>query len=186
MTDMLSRMGEQLQTRLADGPSADWNPPYCGELDVRIAADGRWFYQGAPITREPLIRLFASVLRLESDGRHYLVTPVEKVAIQVEDAPFVSHDLEIVGSGPHQEVWLETNTGDRLLLSAEHALEVRHSICGEPRPYVHVRQGLQALLQRTHFYWLADRACSQHPGADGPLGIYSGGCFFALESHHQE
>ncbi len=178
---MLDSLAAGLETSLAKGPSTTWNPPYCGELELRIAADGRWLYQGNPLGRETLVKLFASVLRLEDDGHYYLVTPVEKLRIQVDDAPFVSRDLEILGQGPHQQVWLETNTGDRLLLGPDHALEVRFSASGEPRPYVHVRQGLLALLQRSHFYYLAGHACSDVDGDGGSLGIYSDGCFFVLQ-----
>lgn len=177
--DSLAQGVEQLAT----GPAEHWNPPFCGDLDMRIRADGRWLYQGQSMQREALVRLFASVLRLEGDD-YYLVTPVEKLRIQVEDAPFISQALEISGQGPHQQIRLHTTVGDSFNLGAAHALELRTSAHGEQRPYVHVRKGLWALLQRSHFYQLAELLCCAEGTDSGALGIYADGHFFELYPTH--
>lgn len=182
MTGRLDSLAQGVE-QLAAGPAEHWDPPYCGELDLRIAADGRWFYQGQAMQREALVSLFASVLRLEGQD-YYLVTPVEKLKIQVEDAPFISQALEIIDQGPHQQIWVQTTVGDRFSLGPEHRLELRTTAEGEQRPYVHVRKGLWALLQRTHFYQLAELLCSADGTDSGPQGIYAAGHFFELYPSH--
>ncbi|WP_347267934.1 DUF1285 domain-containing protein [Paracoccus sp. (in: a-proteobacteria)] len=148
-----------------------WNPPHCGDLDMEIRADGSWFYNGSPIGRPALVRLFASILRREGDS-YFLVTPVEKVGIRVIDAPFVAVDAEIGA-----EIRLTTNVGDCVTAGPDHAIEIRGS-ADRPRPYVHIRRGLWALIDRKTFYRLADAAT---PGADGRMALRSGAAVFALE-----
>ncbi|MBN2740884.1 MAG: DUF1285 domain-containing protein [Rhodobacteraceae bacterium] len=156
-----------------------WNPPFCGDLDMEIRADGTWFYLGTPIGRAPLVRLFASILKLE-DGKYFLVTPVEKVGIRVQDAPFVAVDFEAEGSGDDQTLRFETNVGDSVLADGNHKIRVHHSKDGTPRPYLHVRRGLEALIDRKSFYRLVDLAVTRpHEGQDW-LGVISSGQFFPI------
>jgi hypothetical protein len=157
-----------------------WSPPYCGELDIRISRDGMWWYLGTPIGRKELVRLFASVLKLEG-GRHYLVTPVEKIGITVDDAPFVAVDFEVAEPGPNQTITFETNVGDRTVAGPENPIRVeRDPKTGEPSPYVHVRRGLEALIDRKSYYRLVE--IGEHQDLDGQFwfGLRSGGMFFPV------
>lgn len=153
-----------------------WNPPFCGDLDMRIARDGTWFYLGSPITRPGLVRLFSTILRRE-DGKYFLVTPVEKVGITVDDAPFVAVDFEAAGDGDTQVLVFETNVGDKVLAGAD--TPIRCDIdpaTGEPSPYVHVRAGLEALIDRKSFYRLVE--LGEHH--DEAFGLWSDGVFFPI------
>ncbi|KFE35912.1 DUF1285 domain-containing protein [Thioclava atlantica] len=166
-------------TRKGPPPVHLWNPPFCGDLDMEIRRDGTWFYLGTPIGRAPLVRLFASILKLE-DGKYFLVTPVEKVGIRVEDAPFIAVDFEATGSGDAQTIRFVTNVGDEVTADADHAIRVEHSPEGEPRPYLHARRGLEALIDRKSFYRLVDLAVTRaHEGQDW-LGVISAGSFFPI------
>ncbi|HBU13415.1 MAG TPA: DUF1285 domain-containing protein [Gemmobacter sp.] len=157
-----------------------WNPAYCGEMDMRIARDGTWFHEGTPIGRAPLVKLFAGILKLE-EGRYYLVTPVEKLGIQVEDAPFVAVDFSVSGEGDSQEIIFTTNVGDEAVAGAEHPIRVtRDAETGEPSPYVMIRRGLEARIDRKSFYRLVDMGeTAPHEGADW-FGVRSGGLFFPM------
>lgn len=148
-----------------------WNPPFCGDLDMEIRADGTWFYQGTPIGRPAMVRLFSTILKREGD-RFFLVTPVEKVGIRVVDAPFVAADADILPDA----VTFVTNVGDRVTAGPDHPVTLRGT-ADAPRPYVHVRAGLDALIDRKTFYRLAAAATEDA----GRSGIRSGGAFFALE-----
>ena len=157
-----------------------WNPPFCGDIDMRIARDGTWFHDGTPIGRAPLVRLFANILKREGD-RFYLVTPVEKVGITVEDAPFVAVDFDVTGTGAAQAVTFVTNIGDRATAGPDHPLRVtRDAVTGEPSPYVMIRAGLEARIDRKSFYRMID-LCSEEMH-DGALwfGLRAGGAFFAI------
>lgn len=157
-----------------------WNPPYCGDLDIRIARNGMWWYLGTPIGRLELVRLFASVLKLE-DGKYYLVTPVEKIGITVDDAPFVAVDFTVSGKGEAQVLTFETNVGDLTVAGPENPIRVaRDPETGEPSPYVHVRRGLEALIDRKSYYRLVD--IGEHREVDGErwFGVRSGGTFFPI------
>ncbi|MHA1527601.1 MAG: DUF1285 domain-containing protein [Alphaproteobacteria bacterium] len=157
-----------------------WNPPYCGDLDIRIGRDGMWWYLGTPIGRLELVRLFASVLKLEG-GRYFLVTPVEKIGITVDDAPFVAVDFTVEGGGEAQVLVFETNVGDFTAAGADNPIRVvRDPDTGEPSPYVHVRRGLEALIDRKSFYRLVD--IGEHREVEGErwFGLCSGGEFFAV------
>ena len=133
-----------------------WNPPDCGDLDIRIGRDGLWWYLGTPIGRVELVKLFASVLKLE-DGKYFLVTPVEKIGITVDDAPFVAVDFEVDAPGPGQTITFETNVGDRSVAGPDNAIRVvRDPETGEPSPYVHIRRGLEALIDRKSYYRLVE------------------------------
>lgn len=157
-------------------PVQDWNPPFCGDLDMRIARDGTWFYQGTPITRTALVRLFSTILRRDGDD-YFLVTPVEKVGITVDDAPFVAVDVEAEGAGQDQTLRFETNIGDHVTAGPEHPIRVeRDPETGEPAPYVLVRANLEALIDRKSFYRLVEIGDRQ----DGWFGLWSGGAFFRI------
>ncbi|PTV93597.1 hypothetical protein C8J27_11444 [Rhodobacter aestuarii] len=152
-----------------------WNPPFCGDLDMEIRTDGTWFYQGTPMGREALVKLFASILKLE-EGKYFLVTPVEKVGIRVEDAPFIAVDCVAEGS----DLTFTTNVGDTVTAGPENPIRVQFASDGEPRPYVHVRRGLEARIDRKTFYRLVDIAEPvPHEGEDW-LGLTSGGVFFPI------
>jgi len=157
-------------------PVHEWNPPFSGDLDMRIARDGTWYYQGTPITRPGLVRLFSTILRKEGD-RYFLVTPVEKVGIIVDDAPFVAVDFEREGEGEQQSLRFETNVGDHVTAGPDHPIRVeREEDTGEPSPYVHVRADLEALIDRKSFYRLVEIGDRR----DGWFGLWSGGAFFAI------
>ena len=152
-----------------------WNPPYCGEIDMEIRRDGTWFYQGTPIGRPAMVRLFSTILKREGD-RIYLVTPVEKVGIRVEDAPFVAVDVEPEGDA----LVFETNVGDRVAAGPGHGIRVATDDTGEPAPYLHVRAGLEALIDRKSFYRLVDLGHRQdHEGREW-FGVTSVGAFFPI------
>ncbi len=157
-----------------------WNPPYCGDLDIEIRRDGLWFYLGTPIGREPLVRLFASILKLE-DGRYYLVTPVEKVGIRVADVPFIAVDAEAAGEGEGQVLTFTTNVGDEVAAGPGNPIRVeRDPATGEPSPYVHVRRGLEARIDRKTFYRLVERGAHEDHEGSRWFGLWSGGSFFPV------
>ncbi|RAP40884.1 proteophosphoglycan precursor [Rhodovulum viride] len=155
-----------------------WNPPFCGDIDMRIARDGTWFYLGTPIGRAPLVRLFSTILKREGD-RHFLVTPVEKVGITVDDAPFVAVDVEQSVADGEPVLSFTTNVGDRVEAGPGHEIRVtRDPRTGEPAPYLHVRAGLQALIDRKSFYRMAEIGDTvRHEGRDW-FGFRSKGLFF--------
>ena len=153
-----------------------WNPPFCGDLDMRIARDGTWFYLGTPIGRPALVRLFSTILRRDGDD-YFLVTPVEKVGITVEDVPFVAVDFNRVDG----ELVFETNVGDRVTAGPEHPIRVvRDPGTGEPSPYLLVRANLEALIDRKSFYRLVEIGeTAAHEGQDW-FGLRSGDAFFPV------
>lgn len=156
-------------------PVERWDPPDCGDIDIRIAADGTWFYRGTPIGREALVRLFASVLRREPDGRHVLVTPVEKLGIVVDDAPFLAVEMESEGAGEERRLFFRTNVGDVVPAGHDHPLRFEtEADTGGLKPYLRVRGGLEALLTRALALDLAAIAEER----DGRAGIWSKGAFF--------
>lgn len=153
-----------------------WNPPFCGDLDIRIAKDGTWSYLGSPINRFELVKLFSSILKKE-DGKYYLVTPVEKVGITVEDTPFVAVDFDIDGEGEAQTLNFTTHVGDTAVAGPDHPIRiVIDPETDEPSPYVLVRANLEARIDRKTFYRLVDIA--EHSG--DWFGVWSGGRFFPL------
>lgn len=152
-----------------------------GQLDIRIAADGTWFYQGSPIRRRPLVKLFSTVLRREDDGSYWLVTPAERGHVVVEDAPFLAVELAQEGSGRNRRLRLRTNVDDWVDLDRDHPLRVEErGDNGEPRPYILVRPGLEARLIRSVYYHLADLAEAGFVGKEERLGVWSNGHFFPL------
>jgi hypothetical protein len=154
-----------------------WNPAHCGEIDIRIARDGTWFHEGSPIGRRPLVRLFSSVLRKDPDGFH-LVTPVEKLRIVVEDAPFLAVALARTDAG----LRFRTNLGDEVTADADHPIRVAvDAATGEPAPYVLVRGALEARLTRPVFYQLVDMAALRDgPDGTAELWVESAGSAFSL------
>jgi len=157
------------------------NPASCGAIDIRIAANGTWFHEGRPIQRAGLVRLFASILRRESDGRYYLVTPYEKLSIQVDDCPFVAVLLHTTGSGSLTTLTFELNTGEQVTAGAQHRIWVQQ-LDGAPHPVLEVRCGLTALLSRNVYYQLVEVAEGHWEEGADTLSVWSQGVRFSLGS----
>jgi hypothetical protein len=157
-------------------PVASWNPPHCGDSAMRIARDGTWFHEGAPIRRPAMVRLFSTLLRREPTGGYVLVTPVEKLAIAVEDAPFVAVECTSEGAGPARCLAFRLNTGDLVVAGAAHPLRFAANAAGL-LPALTVRPGLDARLARPVYYELAEWALAE---GDDPPGLWSDGQFFAF------
>jgi len=156
-----------------------WNPDFCGDIDMQIKRDGSWHYMGSPIARERMVKLFASVLRCDEDGKHYLVTPVEKIGITVDVAPFLAITLEALGEGDARSLVFETNIGDKVIAGPDNPLTISVSEeTGEPVPLIRVRGRLDALLTRPVFYQLVDLAEER----GGILYVKSSGAEFRLGS----
>jgi hypothetical protein len=158
-----------------------WNPAHCGEIDIVIKKSGLWFHEGSPIGRESLVRLFSTVLRKDPDGFH-LVTPVEKMKITVEDAPFIAIRVDtVVGDGGEPVLRFTTNVGDQVDAGPDNPIRVEvDPESGEPRPYVHVRRGLEALIARPVFYELSELAEERDEAGQPILGVRSNGAWFAI------
>ena len=157
-----------------------WNPPFCGDLDMRIASDGTWFYLGTPIGRPALVKLFASVLKREGD-RYYLVTPVEKIGIQVEDAPFLAVEMNVEQTDDGPVLHFRTNVDDRVECGAEHALRFEPEAgTGGLKPYLHVRRDLWAKVTRTLFYDLVELGEERDIDGTRMFGVASCGEFFVM------
>jgi uncharacterized protein len=175
--DDLSRLSLAEVARMAKErrlpPVESWNPAHCGDSGIRIALDGSWHHEGRPIARPAMVRLFASILRREPDGGFVLVTPVEKLSVHVEDAPFVAVEMKSEGAGPERTLAFRLNTDEVVLAGPEHPLRLT------ARPYLEVRRGLDALVARAVYYELAEIALAE--GAE-PLGLWSGGAFFPLQA----
>ncbi len=177
----LGRLFAELKDRRLP-PVDKWEPPFCGDIDMRIARDGSWFYLGTPIGRREMVRLFSTVLRRDADGRYYLVTPVEKCGITVDDAAFVAVELLVEGQGPEQRLSFRTNVDDVVSAGPEHPLRVEIDAgTGAPAPYVHVRGRLEARVNRPVFYELVGLAVADPDSPDG-IGVWSDGVFFPLGS----
>lgn len=158
-------------------PVESWNPAHCGDSEMRIARDGSWYHQGSPIGRPAMVRLFSTILRREPDGRFVLVTPVEKLDIAVEDAPFVAVEVKVEGDGQAMRLAFRLNTGDVVVAGPEHPIRIEAREDG-PHPYLAVRRGLDALIARSVYYELAQLALAN---GDTAPGIWSQGIFFPLE-----
>jgi len=169
------------QANRGQEPLSDKPPPVDhGDLDMKIARDGTWFYRGSPIARQPLVKLFASVLRREADGSYWLVTPVERGRIAVEDVPFLAVEVSSEGSGRDRKLSFRTNLDEIVAAGPAHPLRVETAANGEPEPYLLVRPGLEARLNRPVFYELVDLADAERGDAGGPFGLWSDGVFFDL------
>ena len=157
-------------------PVERWDPAHCGDSAMRIARNGTWYHEGAPIGRPAMVRLFSTILRREEDGSHVLVTPVEKLSIEVEDAAFVAVEVKIEGEGRERRLAFRLNTGDVVLAGPANPIRLREGDDG-PHPYLEVRGGLEALVARPVYYELAELALGER--ADPP-GLWSEGAFFPL------
>jgi hypothetical protein len=154
-----------------------WNPPFCGDIDMRIAADGTWFYQKTPIGRLPLVKLFASVLKKEGD-KYFLVTPVEKVGLMVDDVPFIAVELSVSKDDQQRQMLtFRTNVDDHVVAGLAHALRFEPEVTGGLRPYLHVRRELWAKVTRTLFYDLVALGEERDVGGKRMFGVASAGAF---------
>ncbi len=156
-----------------------WNPPFCGDLDMRIARDGTWFYNGTPIGRPALVRLFSTILRKDAD-RYVLVTPVEKVGIAVEDAPFLAVELAKETGENGQSLRFRTNIDEWVEAGPDHPMRFEPGESGGLKPYVHVRADLWALVKRALFYDLVDLGETRRIDGEDMFGVVSNGAFFAM------
>jgi hypothetical protein len=172
----LAELTAAIASRGEPPPVDRWNPPHCGHSGMRIARDGTWYHEGQPINRPAMARLFATVLRRESDGSHVLVTPVEKLTIDVEATAFRATQMTMSGAGENRRIGLTLDSGDGLVVGSDHPLCIIDTDQG-PSPRVAVRFGLEAELVRPLYYELADIALAE--GHDPP-GVWSGGMFFGL------
>lgn len=162
-------------------PVDKWNPDFCGDIDMRIAADGTWFYMGTPITRKRMVKLFASVLRKDDDEKTYLVTPVEKIGITVDDAHFIATHVDVADDSGSQSLIFETNVGDKILACKDNPIRVVvNEETGEPRPYIRVRGNLEALIARSVFYELVELARHEQTDGGTELMLASGDVEFSL------
>ena len=156
-----------------------WEPDYCGDIGMRIARDGQWDYVGSPIGRKRLVRLFSTILRHDEDGEHYLVTPVEKIRVEVEDAPFVATLMQVTGTGRDQVLTFETNVHDFAAAGPEHPLRIELDPQDKtPAPYIHIRARLEALISRAVFYDLV----ALGETVDDQFGVWSNQVFFPIAS----
>ena len=171
----LSELQEFIMARRLP-PVDKWDPPLCGHSGIRIARDGTWTHEGQPIGRPAMIRLFSTILRREPDGRHVLVTPVEKLEIDVEGAAFRAVEMTNEGSGEARRIGLALDSGDAVIVGREHPLRLAKT-CHGPSPRVEVRHGLEAELSRPLYYELAEIALAE---GGNPPGVWSDGCFFPL------
>ena len=154
-----------------------WEPDYCGDIGMKIARDGQWYYDNSPIGRKKLVRLFSTILRHDKDGEHYLVTPVEKIRVEVEAATFVATLMQVSGAGQEQILRFETNVGDFAEAGREHPMRFEiDAATGEPSPYVHVRARLEALIARSVFYDLVELGVVEND----KFGVWSHGVFFPI------
>lgn len=160
-------------------PVQQWQPPFCGDIDMHIKANGQWLYQGTPILRHTLVKLFSSILRKE-EGEFYLVTPVEKVRIQVEDAPLVASQVEKIEDQGICYLRFKTLTDDVVVMDDRHFLQVNYDSLGEPRPYLRVREQLDALLTRNVFYQLVNWAEIKQINDKDYYAVQSAGQWFCL------
>lgn len=178
VTPSATSLAESIKATKTRGlpPVEKWNPPFCGDIDMEIRRDGTWFYEGTPIGRPGLVKLFASILIRENED-YFLITPVEKVGIRVEDAPFVAVDFETSGSGEAQQLSFATSLDDITVAGPDMPLRfIRDEKTGEPSPYVRVRRNLEALIDRKSFYRLVDLGVHH----EGWFGVWSGGAFFGI------
>jgi len=161
-----------------------WNPPFCGDLDMRIASDGTWYYMGTPIGRPALVRLFSTILKRE-DGKHFLVTPVEKVGIRVDDAPFLAVEMRKEHDGSDRRLRFRTNVDDWIVCGQAHRLRFEASAEGGLTPYLHVRADLWAKVTRALYYDLVDMGEERMVDGRQVFGVASAGEFFAMADAEQ-
>jgi uncharacterized protein len=176
-------MGKISVPEAADQPSGNIVLPSCGDFDIRIAADGTWFYRGSPIGRKALVKLFATVLERDADGEYWMVTPVERGRVIVDDAPFTAVEMSTRGQGMAQIVSFRTNVDQWIEAGPEHPIRVTQAPgSGEPRPYILVRDRLEALILRPVFYHFVDATVEERHHGRNAVGVWSNGIFFPLGS----
>jgi len=174
----LNELARDLGKTKGPPPVEKWNPPFCGDIPMRIAADGLWHYMNSPIGRMPLVKLFSSILRLDDDRKYYLVTPVEKCGIVVDDAPFLAVRMRITGEGPRQIIFLETQTDEEVAVGPDHSLRFADETgTGGLKPYVIIRRNLEALVARALFYDLVALGTEEGEW----FGVWSSGQFFPMK-----
>lgn len=179
--DLLRGIERQIWSRKKRGPAPveKWEPAFCGDIDMRIARDGVWYYMGSPIGRIAMVQMFASVLRRDADGRYYLVTPYEKVGIRVDDAPFVAIEMKVEHDGKEQILSFRTNVDDWVTVDASHPLRMTlKPETLEPSPYVLVRGRLESLINRAIFYDLVECCVDEPVNGVSMFGVWSSGVFF--------
>ncbi|MCB2112645.1 MAG: DUF1285 domain-containing protein [Parvularculaceae bacterium] len=177
MSDLLRYAADLHDAKRRPAPPVEkWNPPYSGEIDIVIRRDGVWEHEGAPIARAALVRLFSTVLRKEG-ARHFLVTPVEKLAIKVVDAPFVAVLMQCEGEGDERRISFKTSLGDEVEAGRAHPISYRQKD-GEWTPYIEVRAGLEALIARSVFYELVAVGETREIDGEPWFGVTSAGVFF--------
>ena len=166
---------------LEAAPAWKFDPNKCENIDIKIARDGTWFHEGEPIRRKKMCQLFSKVLRRSDDGRFFLITPVEQFQIIVEDAPFTAVELKVQTVGDHQTLVFRTNLGQTIVASSSHPIRVvQDPITGEPKPYIVVRDKLEALILRPQFYQLVEMAEERKMGGKTVLGVWSATKYFEL------
>lgn len=178
----LQAISQQLEAHAeSDYPPVDkWNPDFCGDIDMRIARNGQWFYMGTPIGRQRMVNLFARVLWKE-DGRYFLKTPVEKIGISVDDVPFLITGFDQVAGEQGSEIWFTSSTGDEICAGEQHPIRVEvDANSGEPSPYIHMRFGMEALISRAVFYQLVELAELEQREDGEHLVLSSQGQCFSL------
>jgi hypothetical protein len=179
--DHIEKSVEHNVTDKAPPPLEKWHPALTGDMDLIVTRDGQWLYEGHPIGRESAVRLFSTILRKEDDGEYYLITPVEKWRIQVEDTPLLAHSLAVRGEGQDQVLSVTTNMGETLDIGDEHPLVVDHYPgSDEPRPLVFVRHGAEARLLSSAFYELAELVEEREVDGECWHGVFSQGNFWKI------
>ncbi|WP_164116575.1 DUF1285 domain-containing protein [Sphingorhabdus sp. Alg239-R122] len=178
----ITKIGELIEARKLP-PVESWNPERTGDSKMRINSDGSWMHEGAPITRQAMVRAFSSILRRDAKGGYFLVTPYEKLRIEVADTPFIAVDVTSQGEGADRILAFRLNTDDLVVAGPDNAITISEEN-DEPVPYLHVRSGLNARISRAVFYELADMAISEHENEDNEIiGLWSSGAFFAFEGN---
>jgi uncharacterized protein len=178
LADMIARAS---RTGKGVAPVDKWEPPFCGDIDMEIKRDGSWFYLGTPIGRQAMVELFASVLRKDADAKTYLVTPVEKLGIRVEDAHFVGVELDVAGDGDQQALTLRTNVGDVVEIGPEHGMRFEiEPTHGGLKPYIHVRGRLEALASRPVMHQLMAHGEQIDMGGAAMFALRSRGAVFPV------
>lgn len=188
MTQKPETIAEQVESAQSSDtglpPLEKWNPELSGDIDIVIARDGEWLYEGKAIGREAIVRLFSTILRREGDGHYYLVTPVEKWRISVEDAPLLAHSLNANGEGREQVLSVTTNTGETVEIGEEHPLYVgTYEGTEEPRPVIKLRHGIEARLVTAAYYDLADLVSEEQINGESAIGVWSKGNFYKIAAN---
>ena len=164
----------------SEAPVDSWNPNFCGDLDIRIAKDGSWFYEGSKINRINLVKLFSSILKKEGE-KYFLVTPMEKIGITVDAAPFVANSLDLLGKARAQKLSFTTNVGETFSLNYDHPIRIEYKPqTNEPIPYVVVKRNLEALIDRKSFYRLINLGSVENYKGKKWFGVWSNNCFFPV------